>query len=325
MRKRTCLALALLLPALMGVRADGGTAKTGTAKLVKLKDGPTKGYMLSYQPVLTYGTNSDQFELAYTKGGTKATVSNKLDEIEYYSFGNAFTLDDTDWDAAVPENGEFGAAILGRTLTKGDWNTFCVPFNMTADQVAEVFGKETKLRKYKSHTSDNVLQFESATTIEAGVAYLVHPSIDNPEPKGITTVTNVTVSKQTADKGLDDDGYGFVGSFVPVKDIKTDGTNLLVISGGKLGVPATNEGHNTLRGMRAYMVIPKSEASNAKAFTLSLDEEDGGTTTAIASVKEANARKASKVFTLAGQYVGDTTAGLSKGVYVVGGRKVVVK
>ena len=68
--------------------------------------------------------------------------------------------------------------ISGRTLYKdGDWNTLCLPFSMTAEQIAlsPLAGATIKELATSSNLNNGTLtlNFEDATTIEAGKPYLV--------------------------------------------------------------------------------------------------------------------------------------------------------
>ena len=66
----------------------------------------------------------------------------------------------------------------------------------------------------------------------------------------------------------------------------------------------------------AYLAVPTTEVSGAKAFTL-----DGGVVTGISSVNvESNRTKT--IYNIAGQRVYDMT---KSGLYIVDGKKVVVK
>ena len=72
-----------------------------------------------------------------------------------------------------------------------------------------------------------------------------------------------------------------------------------------------------LRGFRAYF-----KGINDIADTKVNIE---GVVSGIESINGNTAQANGKVYTLAGQYVGNSTKGLMKGMYVVNGKKIVVK
>ncbi|MCQ2077860.1 MAG: hypothetical protein MJZ20_12685, partial [Bacteroidaceae bacterium] len=77
---------------------------------------------------------------------------------------------------------------LGRSLTPGMYNTFCLPFGLNAKEVTDVFGTTTKLAKFTSGTlsddkttlniefADIDLSTDNAPAIEAGTPYLIQPT-----------------------------------------------------------------------------------------------------------------------------------------------------
>ncbi len=88
--------------------------------------------------------------------------------------------DNADNTTAINNNNEVTTTvkISGRTLYKdGDWNTLCLPFSMTAEQIAvsPLAGATIKELATSSNLSNGTLtlNFEDATTIEAGKPYLV--------------------------------------------------------------------------------------------------------------------------------------------------------
>ena len=79
---------------------------------------------------------------------------------------------------------------------------------------------------------------------------------------------------------------------------------------------AENGGAFSVKAGTAYLAVPTTEGSGAKAFTL-----DGGVVTGISSVNvESNRTKT--IYNIAGQRVYDMT---KSGLYIVDGKKVVVK
>ncbi|ETD18583.1 MULTISPECIES: M26 family metallopeptidase [Prevotellaceae] len=89
--------------------------------------------------------------------------------------------------------------------------------------------------------------------------------------------------------------------------------------------------HKVNAGTPAAMVPPcrafitSNSATEAKALSIAFD--DDGTTTAIDAIPtdHAGAANTAPVYDLTGRYLGTTLNGLPAGVYIVGGRKVILK
>lgn len=221
----------------------------------------------------------------------------------------SYTLDEATANTLLATDGV--KAQLKRTLSSEYWNTFCVPFAIPADTIAKVFGKGTLLRKYDKHAG-TTLYFTETDQIEAGVAYLIKPAITVTDPsfEGVTIVEGEPAS------GTDADGYGFCGLYSPKDDLATDGTNLFVTTKGKVSKPA--EGATKMKGLRAYIVVPGSDA--AKAVTLSLDGETTPIRTAAANGKAGE----QTAYNLQGQRLTQDAA-KAKGLWIVNGKKVIRK
>ena len=195
---------------------------------------------------------------------------------------------------------------LKRTLSKEYWNTFCVPFSMTAEQIAATFGEGTKVTAYAS-TDGTTLNFTEATAITAGEPYLIKPATTtaNPAIEGVTIAAGDAQEKGST--------YKFIGIYSP-KALATDGSELFIGTDSKLYSPAADK--NTINGMRAYLKVPAG-TEGARLNIL------GEMVTAIDGVS-LNGNDEVKVFNLKGQRVGNTTKGLAKGIYVVNGKKMVI-
>lgn len=201
---------------------------------------------------------------------------------------------------------------LKRSLTPAQWNTFCVPFAISADVIAEKFGAGTLVYTFGS-MNGNVMNFTASTTIEAGQPYIVKPTNTVVNP----TFTGVNI-EATAAKKVGADGYFMQGIYSAKIDLTTDGTNLFLGDGNKFYKPA---GTTTARmkGLRAFFIVP--QGTNLAALRANID----GATTAIdelATVVEQPTDN--RIYNLQGQFVGTSFEGLH-GVYVQNGKKVLVK
>ena len=196
---------------------------------------------------------------------------------------------------------------LARTLTANVWNTICLPFDVTAEQIADVLKSAGNVKEFdREDASKQTIYFKDATIMVAGKPYLIKPTESVKE----LVFKGVTITATSADASLGSD-YGVFGTFGKYA-MNTDGTELFLKTDGKFYVPA--EGKETMKGFRAYFLVPTNTA--AAAINLSF-----GDATGINGVA-ADAEKNVKVYNVNGQYVGTSLEALPKGLYIVGGKKV---
>lgn len=201
---------------------------------------------------------------------------------------------------------------LKRTLSPEHWNSFCVPFAISADVIAEKFGAGTLVYTFGS-MNGNVMNFAPSTTIDAGTPYIVKPTKEVVDP----SFTGVNI-EATAAKKVGADGYFMQGIYGVKTDLTTDGTNLFLGDGNKFYKPA---GATTARmkGLRAYFIVP--QGTNLAALRANID----GATTAIDELTTVVEQPTdNRIYNLQGQFVGTSFEGLH-GVYVQNGKKVLVK
>lgn len=196
---------------------------------------------------------------------------------------------------------------LTRTLTANAWNTICLPFDVTAEQIADVLKSTGNVKEFDCEDAKTqTIYFKDATTMTAGVPYLIKPTESATELvfKGV----KITEYEPKNASGGNYAVYGTFGKYA----MKTDGTELFLKTDGKFYVPAV--GKETMNGFRAYFIAPKNTAG--AALNLSFGEATG-----IDGVA-ADAEKNVKVYNVNGQYVGTSLDALPKGLYIVGGKKV---
>lgn len=224
------------------------------------------------------------------------TSSNTLDEVTVNSFNAQNDVD----------------VQLKRSLSPAHWNSFCVPFTISADVIAEKFGAGTLVYTFGS-MNGNVMNFAPSTTIEAGKPYIVKPTQEVVDP----SFTGVNI-EATAAKKVGADGYFMQGIYSAKTDLTTDGTNLFLGDGNKFYKPA---GATTakMKGMRAFFIVP--QGTNFAALRANID----GATTSIDELTTVVEQPTdNRIYNLQGQFVGTSFEGLH-GVYVQNGKKVLVK
>ena len=225
------------------------------------------------------------------------------------------TLDETTNNDKVVEDyaGKTVNVTLKRTISDKYLNPFCVPFDMTADQITAVFGEGSVVSAFTSVTG-KVMNFERVATIAAGQPYIVQAtkasteiSLDKVEMK-FEPGSNV---KQKSDEL----SMSFNGIVSPYTFKKNDGTELFLDKNGNLRYPSSVG--SQMKGMRAYFEVLGGTSNEAKVNI-------GGGLSSIDKLMNGEAMTG-KVYNLNGQYVGNTLDGLAKGLYIMNGKKYVVK
>ena len=235
------------------------------------------------------------------------------------------TLDEvTDNSQTLSANaGETANVTLTRTLQTGSYNTFSVPFAIPADKYSDY--KLTGVKKlstsaFDSETGVLTLTFAAETEgIEAGKPYLVKVSetVENPVFNGVTISSTATTTETDA------------ADFIPTLGATTiagDVKSILFLGGGnKLYNPDTE--NSQMKGFRAYFQLKDEVASHVRAFSLDFGD---GETTAIREIEDGKWKMENGSYDLQGRRVESSifnsqSSILKKGVYIVNGKKTVIK
>jgi hypothetical protein len=172
--------------------------------------------------------------------------------------------------------------ITGRTLFKdGNWNTLCLPFDVTAAQIAisdhPLYGAtimeldtETEYSGHKTgfDASDGTLYlyFKEASEIKAGRPYIVKwgttgSDIVNPEFKYSEIEGAAPETVKSADGKV-----SFKGIYDPVTLTGGDASNLYLGAGNKLYWPSTEKTINSFRAYFHLIGIEAGEVAHARMF-----------------------------------------------------------
>lgn len=204
---------------------------------------------------------------------------------------------------------------INRPMVSDKWNTFCVPFALTNDQIKTTFGVDTEVREYEG-ANGNVLTFKEAKAIVAGTPYLIKPT--KAEEKYIFNNVDVTTT-DPAKVGEGDIKFCGVYNKTNVDALAETGSHVSGIVGSM--VKRAKAG-TSIKGFRAYFSVPNSTSESTEAaLRVAID----GETTGIDAIEGFETNTPTRVYNLSGQYVGTSTANLKPGVYVSGGKKVIVK
>ena len=272
----------------------------------------------TYAEAPTYlGTLVKDYKKAY---GFVTAYSNGILFNNNYYVGDAENItfaDDANNDIASVVGKYVNVTIDGRTLFKDNsWNTLCLPFNVTSEQINAQDGDNNYTSplhgatimeldvegKYDadgnlaangsyqtSFASDGTLNlyFKAAESIEAGKPYIVKWETTG-DPIVKPTFSSVTIESSDTKLVTSADGnVSFVGNYDPVyTDEYGDATKLYLGAGNKLYYPS---GIRAINAFRAYFQLnngitagtPKSGQQQVRAFYLNFgeDEETTGITT----------------------------------------------
>jgi hypothetical protein len=237
-------------------------------------------------------------------------------------------IDDADNTTAISNANDVLANVTlqGRTLYKnGTWNTLCLPFDMTEEQVSAQLAPAALMEldtegTYGGHKTGLegttlYLYFKNANTITAGRPYIIKWT------EGGTDVTNpvfnaVTISSANCAGIPSADGtVTFQGTYAPAPLAKDDPSNLYLGASNMLYWP---EGDNfKVNAFRAYFKL--SDGTNASRFVLNFD--NGESTTSVDGL-QFTVDSGETLYDLQGRRV---NASPKKGIYIKQGQKIIVK
>ena len=201
---------------------------------------------------------------------------------------------------------------LTRTLKGNMWNTFSVPFNISHDQMTQLFtGAAFVMALRTTDYNDGNLVFNcgSAWQIVAGTAYLVKLEYDLVNP----IFHDVIISDAYTSEYQWSTYADFVPVINPVNLPAGDKTKLFVIPNDLLTYPVKD---STIKGFRGYFQLKGSAAaSEARSFSIDF----GGEATGLNGVLVNSEGEVGEVYNLKGQRV----TAPQKGLYIVNGKKII--
>ena len=289
---------------------------------------------------VTYaGITYESGQYFLTRGDEQLSLSNRFNEIDipadtkYKSYsitgilgttsdGSSSQLYCTDIREVVPDlalnealsnnasligvfNGRNVNVTLTRKMTTGTWNTLCLPFDVAEFSDIVASSRLAALSSFNAAT--NTLEFTSVSSLEAGVPYLVFPEED---------VESITIQGTIIDselKPVSQSTWEFVGIYDPTTLYAGDTSVLFLGEGNTLYYPNVT---NDLKAFRAYFRTTGQSSAN-----ICVDGISTGITTATLDGNEGDG----PIYNVSGQFMGNQTRDLPKGVYLRNGNKIIVK
>lgn len=302
--------------------ANGDTNYDGTGYMLI-----SEGYVTYEFPVQagkTYYLFASRTKLAlsgfcFDKDASYAATDVTLD-------GNA---DNTTKIEGLTEGNQYNVT-LNRTFGANKWYSVVLPFSVSQKQMKTVFGNDVKVLHYSDVDGTDLNLFEHFyQMIVGGTPVLVKPSQDVKNPK----FDNVTLTSKTV-VDIENSGFKCTGSWNDVNfpkysyfiDASTNSFYLYDPDKVETGTKAAPHAG----AFRSWIISNSSNPAAAAQLTMHINGiEEQGETTAIWNAISGNddAEVASKgIYSLSGQRMNATdTRSLPKGIYIVNGKKFIVK
>lgn len=213
------------------------------------------------------------------------------------------TLDETEGYTGTQD---YAIVKLNRTVKADTWSSFTVPFNIPAEQIPG-FITIKKLTSSSMNGEYVKLNFESASSIEAGVPYMMKSSVE---------ISNIKVYGVDVDSKLNDieTTYAVMKGNMAQMNVPEDA---FFISNNTWYQATSNTAH--MKAFRAYIELTEfAQNAGARGFVMDID----GEVTRIDTVSQSgNAQFNGTAYDLQGRRVEKP----ARGLYIVNGKKVLVK
>lgn len=293
------------------------------------------GYMLISEGYVTYEFPVKAGKTYYLFASrTKLALSGFcFDKDPSYAATNV-TLDgnanNTDAINELEVGKQYNVTLNNRTFRSGRWYSVVLPFSVSQKQMKDVFGNDVKVLHYSDVTGTDLNLFEHFyQMIVGGTPVLVKPSQEVTNP---VVFKNVTLTSQEV-VDIEDSGFKCTGSWNNV-DFPEYSYFIDAKTNSFYQYDPTKVETNTVKphagAFRSWIISTSTNPSEAKQLTMHINGiEEQGETTAIWNAISGNddAEVATKgIYSLSGQRMNAAdTRSLPKGIYIVNGKKFIVK
>lgn len=343
--------------------ASGWYFNTGNGYLAQKDGGKAQSFLTqadkdnNSRALIDVSSATGEAEVKFQGGGTYRTIqcntfnspiifscySGTLNKGEVYLYkGSAIPHFPTsivlDGDTQEADNSDAITSYLNMTVDRvtllrtfvgdGGWYTLCLPFALTAEDISTKFlGADFQEFTGVTMNADNTfnLDFKSVSQTQPGVPYIVRPvegtEITDPVfmNKLISEAQPLSVVHALQTEPFSE--YSFTGIYNSTDLFQVDPsagkTIRFVNADGTQLVRPINDG-TKLKATRAYVRLP---APDTKARI----RHHEGDTDGIYHLNVDSPSRHTGVYDLGGRYMGPSAEGLARGVYIVDGRKIVIK
>ena len=176
--------------------------------------------------------------------------------------------------------------VVGRSFKANQWNTYCMPFSTTMEQMKEVFGNDVQVVAHRGMDIDGTTMLFAPYTSElkAGCPYLVMPSADVSDPTFkdvINTDAPVQEKSYNGQRVSFDDKHSFYGTLFTADVVDKSTDYLFSNDAYTTDASLAKATSNYENGARAFIrvadgsapVIKIQTADEASAFTYDVTKD----------------------------------------------------
>lgn len=287
-----------------------------------LKSSADGTYTLGYQDSDAYST-----AFVYTQNGTLATSYEEpaatFESAQWKVSTEALkqqtvTLDEAQNYERPTFTGSKVDVTLKRKLYTDEWNSLCLPFPLSAAQIAELWGDGTKVA-ILTGDSETKLSFSICDNIEAGKPCLLNPkSVKSVNQDYTYEIKEIDVSTWVENNSE----LQYVAGNTRIKGFFSPTT----VKEGTYVLGESNKMYHLVSDMKANGFRCYFEDVKGRNTQLTWGIDDN-TTGIDGTFVTPQAPKVGNIYTVNGQLVrrNSTAAGLAPGVYIMNGIKLIVK
>lgn len=258
------------------------------------------------------------------------------------------------WDEAKTYN----VNMYRPFYSDGLYETICLPFDVPASEVSEKFGEGTKLFKVTEATEKSITFTEQTGTncyIEAGVPYIIKPKLsgvpdsnwdacgDNgtaitfaaKEMKCAYNAESLQEALSYTDSENKEQSLTMKGCFIPHVIGEADRFFNTTADNKNVFYQQAYNDRRVIRGTRVFFndtkdpkvtVSAGGQSQATKRIVLRFDS-DQSEATGIYTPETGKVEifRDARIYSISGQYVGSSLDKLAKGIYVVNGKKIVIR
>lgn len=219
------------------------------------------------------------------------------------------------------------------SLSRGKWATAVFPEDLSQSDIVELFGAKTRIAMLQSANFDNTkmeyqLKFAYTTTIKANTPYLIkagnlsadYVSTVSGDPSAASLTQSVNITNKENYKVEMIGVYNKYTLLPQELYLRNDNGNLLFYQ-AQTGVTSYVNANKCY-----FKILDASGNPTSAKIDYNLDISQDLETTDIHNINAFNhSNQSVGIYTLYGQYLGTDTSRLPKGIYIINGKKTILK